>query len=205
MTQAEAAALMGRTPTFLTRIYSGAQELKISEAEELAEILNSSRDEVLARAGLALPDMAPPSMPPGFHAARRVQPQGFANDAAPWVPQLDDRERERVEDMASHLIKGHGGRHIWQVKNRVMILDGFAEGDFMLVDQHMEPKSGDAVIAQVYDWNRGTATTVLRRFDPPVLIAASANPSEWKPLSIESVKIMGVVTASWRVRAAPAE
>lgn len=81
-----------------------------------------------------------------------------------------------------------------------MILDGFAEGDFMLVDQHAEPKAGDAVIAQVYDWDRGTATTVLRRFDPPVLTAASTNPSEWKPLSIESVKIMGVVTASWRLK-----
>lgn len=191
---------MRRTPTFLTRIYSGAQELKISEAEELAEILKSPRDEVLAHAGLAQPNMAPPPMPAGLSAIRRQQPQGFASDAVPWVPKPDDPSEKPILNMADTLRAGNAGRDIWRVSSRVMILDGFAEGDFMLVDQHAEPKAGDAVIAQVYDWDSGSAATVLRRFDPPVLTAASTNPSEWKPLSIESVKIMGVVVASWRTK-----
>lgn len=192
---------MRRTPTFLTRIYSGSQELKISEAEELAEILKSSRDEVLARAGLSIPEIAPPPMSPAPFAARQGRThdhaQGFASDAAPWVPKPDDATAEPIRNMARSLGAGVAGRDIWRVNSRVMILDGFAEGDFILVDQHASPKPGDAVIAQVYDWDRGTATTILRRYDPSVLTAASANPSEWKPLSTESVKIMGVVTAGW--------
>lgn len=84
-----------------------------------------------------------------------------------------------------------------------MILAGYAEGDFLLVDQHAASNAGagDVVIAQVYDWDIGAASTLLRRYDPPVLSAASTDPADWRTHVVEqkNVKIMGVVKASWRV------
>lgn len=131
------------------------------------------------------------------------KPQGLSEgDVAAWKPKASrDEPSSRIADMGKLLAGGRGGRDIWQVTSRAMILAGYAEGDFVLVDQHAHPEAGSIVLAQVYDWELGSATTLLRRYDPPVLTAASTDPAEWRPYVVDgkNVRIMGVVTASWRV------
>lgn len=158
------------------------------------------------KAVLGMKGIAPPPLPPGAPTrpalAKRKSSPGFAeSDVVAWIPKPDDIQREQVEDMAAHLAKGRGGRDIWRVQSRAMILAGFDEDDFILVDQHAPAIPGSIVIAQVYDYDVGSAATLLRRFDPPVLSAASPDPGDWKPHVVDgrNVKIMGVVTASWRM------
>jgi hypothetical protein len=61
-------------------------------------------------------------------------------------------------------------------------------------------RPGDVVIAQVYD-RGGSAKTVLRRFEPPVLVAASMDPEDWRVHVVDgnNVLIRGKVVASWRI------
>lgn len=152
-------------------------------------------------------DLAPVFVPAGAASrsarVRQAPPTGFSDsDVAPWIPKPDDPQRQRVEDMAAYLSEGRGGRDIWRVKSRAMILAGYDDQDLILVDQHATAEAGSVVIAQVYDHDIGSAATLLRRFDPPVLSAASPDPGDWKPHVVDgrNVKIMGVVTASWRTK-----
>jgi SOS-response transcriptional repressor LexA len=93
------------------------------------------------------------------------------------------------------------GVDVWRVKSRAMALSGLLEGDFMLVDTHAAERvrAGDVVIAQIY--TRTGANTVLRRFEPPVLVAASADPADGRVHVVDgdNVVIRGKVVASWRI------
>ena len=184
---------LGRDRTIVSRIYHGRQPMTLDQADVFARLLDVPVSDVLERAGLELPSFAVPARP---------APSGFGeSDAAPYSAKADDPAGRRVLDMAEFLRAG-SGRSIWLVGSRAMILAGYDQGDFMLVDQNRTPSSGDVVVAQVYDWETGTATTVLRRYDPPVLSAVSPDPTDWKPHVVDgrNVKIMGVVTASWRMK-----
>ena len=79
---------------------------------------------------------------------------------------------------------------------------GYMPGDYILVDTNAADRArqGDAVIAQIYDNSAGSATTLLRRFEPPVLVAASMEPDERRVHIVDgtNVIIRGKVVASWR-------
>src|SRR5947209_1043302 len=57
------------------------------------------------------------------------------------------------------------------------------------------PEAGGAVGAQVYDWRRAAAETVMRLYEPPYLVAASLDEGLRRPLVVdnEQVIIKGVV------------
>ena len=75
-------------------------------------------------------------------------------------------------------------------------------GDSILVDTHQGDRcrAGDIVIAQIYN-RSGGAATVLRRFEPPVLISAPPDPEALKVNVVDGdhVVIKGKVIAKWRV------
>jgi SOS-response transcriptional repressor LexA len=92
----------------------------------------------------------------------------------------------------------------WRLSTRALETAGYMPGDILIVDLNARAKSGDIVCAQVYDWQHSRANTVLRVFNPPVLVAASLDPTSFKPLVVDddSIAIKGVVVAMFRARAA---
>lgn len=182
ISQGAAAERLGRAPTFFTRVYSGQQRLRPDEAMQLAEILKVPVSEIRRRAGLA-----------GAEAI----PDG---DAARWAPE-DPEAGKAAAEMTAALAGGRAGVDTWRVSTSAMQLAGYVEGDIILVDTHrVAPAPGAVVLAQVYDWQLGSAMTLLRRYDPPVIMAASADAREWKPYVVDgtNVLIVGIVVASWR-------
>lgn len=110
-----------------------------------------------------------------------------------------------VGDVAPFPVKPGLNQGIWRITNATLNLDGYKAGDYLLVDMTVKPDPGDIVCAQVYNFQRGTAETVLRRFQPPYLLVRSTDPRiDPKPLYVdgERVVIVGVVIRSMRERAA---
>ena len=179
---------LGRDRSIVSRIYAERQTMTLQQAQIFASKLNVPIADVLEHAGLA-----------DARTAQQVQPAQAGSDATPWnaaTGSVADRE------MMSFLGGGRPGLDVWRVSNRAMVLDGYIEGDFILVDHNVTTSTaaGRTVIAQVYDWQSGTAATLLRRYDPPVLTSASADPEDRKVHVVDdkNVAIKGVVVASWR-------
>ena len=76
-----------------------------------------------------------------------------------------------------------------------LLLKGYAPGDRILVDMALKPELGNCVVAQVYDEEVAAAETVLRVYQPPVLVPATADVGRFKTYVIDdsAVKIMGVI------------
>lgn len=188
VTDSQIAARVGKHPSVVSKIIAGTQRMTLEWAGAFAETLQVPLATVLEKAGVT---DAP--------TAQQVQP-GFAeSDAAPYVPGPGLAEAATVRSLAQ-AFGARPGVDVWRVKTRAMLLAGLLPGDFMLVDTHQAEtvKPGDAVVAQIY--NRTGATTVLRRFEPPVLVAASADPADARVHVVDGVNVVvrGKVTASWR-------
>lgn len=177
---------LGRDRTIVSRIYNGTQKMTLDQAHIFAEKLGADIAEVVEKAGLA---DAP--------TARRLKPGLSEGDAAPWIGKP---EAEADFEAAARAFGKRPGVDVWRVKTGAMALAGMMPGDFFLLDTHATPHAGDAVVAQVYDAVSGEATTVLRRLEPPALVAASADPKDWRPYIVDgrNVAVMGKVCASWR-------
>lgn len=178
----------GKARSGFSHILNGQQAMSIDWARAFAEETETALDEVLRRAG-AIPDGAIPVARPGF----------AEGDASPWIgpPAAETKAR----DVADYL-GARPGVDLWMVRTGAMTGDGFMPGDCILVDTHQseQVRAGDVVIAQVYDMRLGVAQTLLRRFEPPVLVAASCNPDDRRVHVVDgsNVVIRGRVTASWR-------
>lgn len=189
VTTEDIAAKAGRTRTTVSNIYSGRQPMSLAWAKVFAEVLQQPLDEVLRRAGVA-DDQQAQALAPGFSDS----------DAAAWIPKQG--EGRSVEAIAA-AFGARPGVDIWQVRTAAMSLQGLLPGDFMLVDTHAAErvKPGETVVAQAYDNLQGRATTILRRFEPPVLVAASADPDDRRVHIVDGVNVVirGKVVASWRL------
>ncbi len=188
-TSADLAGAIDRDRAVVSRIMNGHQALTLGQAKVFATELGVDVSEVLLRAGLTDAPIAQAFTP------------GFAeSDTSAWIPGPGLAETAAVKSVAAALGE-RPGVDVWRVKSSAMILAGLLEGDFMLVDTHQAErvKLGDIVIAQVY--NRTGATTVLRRYAPPVLLSASADPADLGVHVVDgtNVVIKGKVVAVWRV------
>lgn len=180
---------LGRDRSVVSRIYVSRQQMTLDQAKVFARVLDVPLEEVLSHAGLMDPAEAP-------HAA-----PGFAeSDVAPWKGK--GSEAERINATAATLGGGRAGVDVWTVKSLAMAVGGLLPGDQVLVDTHQSErcKAGDIVVAQRYDGQTGTAETVLRRYEPPVLVSASTDPADGRALVVDgsNVVIRGKVIASWR-------
>lgn len=173
----------------VSHILTGRQRMSLDWAKAFAEVLQQPLALVLEKAGVT--DSA---------TAQQIAPGFNESDAAVWVPGPGLAANGPVRSVSVALGE-RPGVDVWRVKSRAMALAGLLEGDFMLVDTHQAErvKSGDVVIAQVY--SRTGAATVLRRFEPPVLVAASLDPLEGRVHVVDGVNVvvMGKVVAIWRV------
>lgn len=104
------------------------------------------------------------------------------------------------------LIGGRSAADPWVLKTRALEMLGYRPGDICIVDLNAKAASGNPVCAQSYNWEHGRAETVFRVYEPPYLVAMTADPSLAelirKPLLVDNdrVIIKGVVTDSLRVR-----
>jgi SOS-response transcriptional repressor LexA len=130
--------------------------------------------------------------------ARTLAPGFSESDAAPWIAADTDTGRA----IARALGADRPGIDVWEVRSLAMGLQGYLPGDHILVDTHQAErvKAGDVVIAQIYDHARALAYTVMRRWEPPVLVAASADPADRRVHVVDGVNavIRGRVCACWR-------
>jgi SOS-response transcriptional repressor LexA len=190
VTADDIARRMGRARSNVSHILTGKQRMSLDWAQAFADTLNVPVEEVLLRAG-AMPVSRPVQVRSGLSES----------DAAAWVPGPSLAEGTTVKAIAAAFGADRPGIDIWRVNKRAMVLAGLLQGDFMLVDSHQSErvKPGDIVIAQIY--SRTGASTVLRRFEPPVLVAESVDPDDKRIFIVDghNVVIKGKVVASWRV------
>lgn len=189
LTTADLAKRIGRDRAVISRIMNGHQAMTNAQAEIFAEMLNVPLDEVITHAGLF------------SEAATKKVAQGLSdNDIAPFIPRGGGRTDIELEVAKALGMKGN--MDIWQVATPSLTLMGYCVGDFILVDNEATERAGpgDVVLVQVYDWQTGSANTLLRRYEPPVVVAASADPADQRVHVVDSknVYIAGVVRASWR-------
>ncbi len=190
VTADDIARKMGRTRANVSHILTGRQRMSIDWAKAFAEVLQVPLSTVLEKAGVA---DAP--------TAQSVSPGFSESDAAPWIPGPEPAGAREVSTVAQALGGGRPGIDVWRVKGQVMALSGLLAGDYLLVDTHQAErvKPGDVVVAQVY--NPKGATTVLRRYEPPVLVSSSCDPTEARVHVVDGINVVirGKVVASWRV------
>lgn len=190
VTAEDIAKQRGMSRVNVSHILTGRQAMSLEWAKAFSEVLHVPLATVLEKAGVTDTPTAQALMP------------GFADsDAAPWVAGPGMAEGRAVPTVAQALGGGVPGVDVWQVRSRAMVLAGLLIGDFMIIDTHQAERArpGDVVVAQVY--SRTGATTVLRRYEPPVLVAASTDPADWRVHVVDGVNVVirGKVTASWRV------
>jgi hypothetical protein len=189
VTNAEIGARRGRDHTVISKLASGSQPMTADWAQVLSEALNVPLATVMEKTGMV-----------DARGAQQLA-AGFSDgDAAPYVPGPGLAEGAQVRTVAQALGQ-RPGVDVWRVRGRAMMLAGLLDGDFILVDTHAADrvKPGDVVVAQVYT-PRG-ATTVLRRFLPPALVAASVEVQDQAVHIVDGVNVLirGKVVASWRV------
>ena len=187
VTAEDIAAKMGRARSNVSHILNGHQRMSLEWAKAFADVLQVPLATVLEKAGVT---DAP--------TAREVTP-GFAeSDAAPWIPGPEASGARDITTVAQ-VLGARPGVDVWRVKGQAMAQHGLLVGDYMLIDTHQAErvKPGDTVVAQIY--NRTGATTVLRTYAPPVLIAADPADMHVHVVDGVNVVIRGKVVASWRV------
>lgn len=112
-------------------------------------------------------------------------------------------EAELLTD-ESHLpefMRGTGTMQVWMVKSRALELVGYIPGDLMLTDRST-PLRGQIVVAEV-PGRDGGRDIVIRRYEPPILVSATTDPSLLSPILMnQDVVILGVMAHSVRNREA---
>ena len=178
----------GMSPTRL------AKELDIAPST-FTRLLNAPEDSTAtlhARTLRKLQDYS--GIPPlfGDDSTIPVGIRGLREDAVPFDAKGAD---PALSSALKALIGGRKAADPWTIRTRALERIGILPGDIVIVDLGRKPEAGDAVCAQVYDWRRGTAETVMRLYEPPYLVAASLDEGLRRPLVVddEQVIIKGVV------------
>ena len=116
-------------------------------------------------------------------------------------------EAEIVADAVKRLIAGRDNALApWRLNSRAIEAAGYLPGDVLVVDLGLNAMPGDIVCAQRYQWNRMSAETIFRVYEPPYLLAKTFDPATPALLAVDNVNIVikGVVVASFRPRQARA-
>lgn len=99
------------------------------------------------------------------------------------------------DDADALLAPQNANQSVWTVRNRALELAGYLPGDLVLLDQAAAARPGDVVMAQIYDFARGTAETRLRRYDGLFLSVRTLDPAlvDERPIAADGERaiIMG--------------
>jgi len=153
-------------------------------------------------ATLTISQIAEASGVPATAAALGTSLDGVAEgEAEPYVAAPGG---SAIEQALEALRRGRNGADPWVLRTRAIEDAGYLPGDLVIVDLNATAVAGDAVCAQVYDWDKMRAETVFRIFEEPYLVGASRDPVFRKPMLVDnkSVVIKGVLTDLLRPRRA---
>lgn len=127
---------------------------------------------------------------------------GVAGFAEPEAVPLSMAEATPLQQAIAALSQGKSNVDPWTLKSRALEGAGFRPGDILLVALGETPMQGDIVCAQIYDWTKGRAETVFRLFQPPYLVAATADTNLMRPFVVDdgAVTVKGVVLHTLRQR-----
>lgn len=130
-------------------------------------------------------------------AARPANPEGFAESEATPLSLSDV-----ADPVLAAAMNGRNNVDPWLLRSRALENLGYRPGDTLLVELGAMPRQGDIVCGQVYDWQKGSAETVFRSFQPPYLVAQTGDERLQRPMLVDDshVVIKGVVTLSYRQR-----
>lgn len=180
---------LGRDRSVVSRIYTQRQPMTAAQAKIFAQILQTPLSEVMERAGILEAEEAD-----NVRAA-------ISNGDVSQMQSSRDQNSQAME-IARNFGGHREGMHIWKVRTDAMSLGGYLPGDMILVDTTKSEivRAGDIVIAQKFDVRAGDTVTLLRRFEPPVLVAASSDSDNLRVHVVdgENVVIKGKIVASWR-------
>ncbi len=126
----------------------------------------------------------------------------YAGLAEPEAQPLDVTPSSMASDVLAHLRATIPAVDAWTLKSRALELAGYRPGDILFVQLGTPALKGDVVCAQIYDWHAQRTETVFRIFQPPYLVAATADAELLRPYGAdeESVVIKGVVLHTLRSR-----
>lgn len=191
VTADQIAARLGRDRSVVSKILNGKQRMTLEWAQAFADVLDCPLATVLEKAGVAEPEVA-----------SRLRNEVTGGDAQPWSSG-SAHEDARLKSLTELLAPKSAGASVWRVTSKAMALAGYLQGDFLVVDTNLSErvKGGDAVVAEVYDLRAGTLKIVLRRYEPPALVAATVAPETDRVHVADGVNVVvkGKVVASWRV------
>lgn len=122
-----------------------------------------------------------------------VSPPGLAEDEGkPYAVSPN----EPLAQAIAALVGSRPSADPWVLTTAHLTEAGILPGDIAIVDLAAEPRGGDVVCAQIYDWRAGRAETVFRLYEPPYLVAATRDRRVRRPEVVDNdrVVIKGVVT-----------
>lgn len=125
--------------------------------------------------------------------------------AAPEAEPYAARDGDPVQRALAAYVEGENAIVPWRLNTAALEGAGYLEGDILLVDLNAEPRDGDMVCAQLYDWS-GAATTVFRVFQRPFFLTSPGAPGRpVTPILLDgkAAQVRGVVVASLRPRTGP--
>lgn len=171
LSQTDLARILRRDKSVVTNLFQGKRQLKAEEAMLIARHIGVSVSEILGIAEPAMELMEPAALVPFQHEPKDWKKHGnVIKKEGKFFLELGDRRDLSHKSFAL------------QVTDDSLNLLGVLEGDFVLSELDRPCKAGQLVIAQHYQ-GRG-ARTVLRKYEPPLLLAHSTTASH-KPLSID--------------------
>lgn len=170
ITPTELARRAGLDPSTLTRFMGGERDGHMLSARTVRKIEKVAEPRETKREEAreeAVPYVAG-GMPPSATSAAIAAIKAGRNGVDAWVVSTDDLESLRIFN-----------------------------ADILIVDFNAEPRVGDIVCAQIYDWQKGGAKTVFRLYEPPFLLSGSMATAARRPEAVDgrNVQIRGVVVA----------
>lgn len=161
ITQTELARLLGRDKSVVTNLLQGKRQLKADEAGVIARELGVPVAEILGLQEDAVGGVAEAVLIPFQHA-----------------PQRSKRARQVVHKGGRYYLEEGGGfsprAYALEVRDDGLNLSGVLPGDVVISELDRPVRPGQLVVAQHYA--EGGAVTLVRRFDPPYLMAHSTSP-----------------------------
>lgn len=176
ITQTRLAELLGRDRSVITHLLKGKRRLKADEAKTIAEFLNVPVGELFGEEVNGMHDSAPTIRFEGTPSADALKSGSIKRtDNGYILRELASCEHEYAIEMPDDSLN----------------LAGILCGDLLVADLKTPPKEGQLCVLQYYQ--QDNATTLVRRFQPPFLMAHSTQ--EYAPLAItdEAVRVVCAV------------
>ncbi len=188
----------GLSTTTLTRFLNAEDHKNALSPQTLSAIQNV----VFALAdSMALEDAQALAFPDTSYTENR---EFLTGDVAPYALEHIAYENDALlRQVLNAALQIYTQCTLWVVKTRILEGRGYIPGDIIGVDPLQEPRNGDVVCAQVYDWGNMQANSILRYYSPPFLLACEASRVH-HPLAIkdQDITLSGVVVFGYRSRRA---